>query len=156
MVTVTRLIGTSALLAVAATAALGCGSSTRPAAEAVGRVTLTVTGGFTGWYRVLTVESDGTATAEVVRGPTPAAAGIHVDPAVLARLHALVSDVAFARLKPAYLPPPGGADQQDYTVTAEVGRHTIRTMSRDGAVLPPILSEVLAILNGILSAAASP
>lgn len=156
MGSVTRLIGTSALLAVAAAAALGCGSTTQPPAQTVGHVTLTVTGGFTGWYRVLTVQPDGTAMARVVRGPTPAATSIRVDPAVLARLHALVSDAAFARLHPAYLPPPGGADQQDYTVTAEVGGHTITTMTRDGAALPPILSEVLAILNGILSAAASP
>lgn len=151
-----RLIGNSALLAVAATAALSCGSSTQPAPETVGSVTLTVTGGFTGWNRILTVESDGTAMVQVVRGPSPAATIIRVDPAVLARLHALVSDLAFARLEPAYLPPPGGADLQDYTVTAEVGGRTIRTMTRDGATEPPILSDVLAILNGILSAAAKP
>lgn len=156
MVSVVRLVASSALLALVATAALGCGSSAQPATETVGTVTLTVTGGFTGWYRILTVKPDGNAMAEVVRGPTPAATGIRVDPAVLARLHALVSDVAFARLEPAYLPAPGGADLQDYTVTAEVGGRTITTMSRDGAALPPILSEVLAILEAILSAAASP
>jgi len=60
-----------------------------------------------------------------------------VDQAVLNRLHGLLSDPDFARLEPTYLPSPGGADLQDYTVTAEVGGRTLKTMSRDAANPPP-------------------
>jgi len=136
---------------VAALLVSGCGSTS--GAPSVGRVTYEVSGGFTGWDRVLTVERDGTYTVAVVRGPSPAAGGKKVDAAVLQRLHALVADPEFARLEAAYLPGPGGADLQDYLVTAEVGGKTIKTMSRDGATVPANLREVQGILNGILSAA---
>jgi hypothetical protein len=125
----------------------GCGSTT----QSVGRVTLQVSGGFTGWDRTLTVGSDGTAHVEVTRGPSPPSTTGQVESAVLTRLQSLVSSPAFAQLESAYLPSPGGADLQDYVVTAEVGGRTIRTMSRDGANAPPILRDVLSILNRILA-----
>jgi len=128
-----------------------CGS---PSAPSVGRVTFEVSGGFTGWDRILTVESDGTSSVTVVRGPSPAAGARDVDPAVLQRLHQLVSDPAFEKLDAAYLPGPGGADLQDYEVTAEVGGKTLKKMSRDGAELPANLREVQGILNEILSGSA--
>ncbi len=130
----------------------GCGSPS--SAREVGRVTYEVSGGITGWDRVLTVEPDGTLSVTVVRGPSPATAAKKVDAAVLQRLHGLVSDPAFGRLEAAYLPGPGGADLQDYEVTAVVGGKTIKTMSRDGATVPANLREVQGILNGILSGAA--
>jgi hypothetical protein len=133
-----------------------CGSAPATSGNTVGRVTFQVSGGFTGWDRTLTVETDGTARVQVTHGPTPAAASRQVDPAVLARLHALVSDPAFAQLESAYLPSPGGADLQDYVVTAEVGGRTVRTMSRDGASAPPILRDVLNILNAILAQQSAP
>lgn len=114
-------------------------------------VTLEVSGGFTGWDRLLIVDPDGTAHLKFVSGPTPAAEPRQVDSATLARLHTLVSDPDFTSLAHAYLPPPGGADLQDYTVTAEVDGRQVLTMTRDGANPPSILREVLVILNGILA-----
>jgi len=139
-------VGLLAILLVA-----GCGS---PSSPSVGRVTFEVSGGITGWDRILTVEPDGTFSVSVVRGPSPAAGARKVDSAVLQRLHQLVSDPAFENLNAAYLPGPGGADLQDYEVTAEVGGKTLKKMSRDGAEVPANLREVQGILNGILSASA--
>jgi hypothetical protein len=136
----------AALLLVAA-----CGSTPQASLKAVGVVTLEVSGGITGWDRIVTVQPDGSARIQVLHGPTPSAAGHQVESAVLERLHSLVSDPAFAQLEPAYLPSPGGADLQDYAVTAEVGGRTIKTSSRDGANLPPILRDVLSILSAILA-----
>ncbi len=140
------------MLAVAVLAA--CGSVGGPADETVGRVTYEVSGGFTGWDRILTVEPDGSTRLQVVRGPSPTGETRQVERATLERLHSLVSDPDFAQLEAAYLPPPGGADLQDYTITVELGGRTIKTMSRDGANPPPILREVLSVLNGILITAA--
>ena len=128
-----------------------CGAAGGTGNQRVGRVTYEVSGGFTGWDRVLTVEADGTARVDVKRGPSPASARYQVDAATMTRLHSLLSDPAFARLEAVYLPPPGGADLQDYTVTAEVGHRTFTTMTRDGANPPAILSDVLSVLNGILA-----
>lgn len=139
----------AALLAVFLVA--GCGS---PSAPSVGRVTYEVSGGFTGWDRILTVEPDGTFSVSVVRGPSPAAGAKKVDAAVLQRLHQLVSDPAFENLDPEYLPGPGGADLQDYLVTAEVGGRTVKKLSRDGADVPANLREVQGILSGIMSGSA--
>ncbi len=138
------------LALLAAAVLTGCGSATPSSSATVGRVTYEVSGGFTGWDRILTVEPDGTATVQVVRGPSPAAATASIDRETIDRLHLLVSDLAFAELEAAYLPPPGGADLQDYVVTVEVGDRTIKTMSRDGANPPAILRDALSILNGIL------
>lgn len=135
----------------AAVLVAGCGS---PPSPSVGRVTYEVSGGFTGWDRVLAVEPNGTFTVTVVRGPSPATTSQKVDAAALQRLHELIADPAFERLEASYLPAPGGADLQDYVVTAEVGGRTIKRMSRDGATVPPNLREVQGILNGILSGAA--
>ena len=136
---------------VAATLVTGCGA---PSTPSVGRVTYQVSGGFTGWDRTLTVEPDGTFSVTVVRGPSPAAGARKVDAAVLQRLHELVSDPAFEALNAAYLPGPGGADLQDYEVTAEVAGKTLKKMSRDGAEVPANLREVQSILSGILSSTA--
>ena len=144
-------IARSLILLLAVVAVVGCGATMERGRQSVGRVTYQVSGGITGWDRTLTVEPDGTARLAVSHGPTPPAASRQVDSAVLARLHSLVSDPAFARLDSAYLPSPGGADLQDYLLTAEVGGRTIRTMSRDGASAPPILREVMSLLNGILA-----
>ncbi len=133
-----------------------CGSAPRTSAGVAGRVTLEVSGGFTGWDRIVTVESDGTAWVQVIQGPSPSAGSKQIEPLVLARLHSLVSDPAFAELDSAYLPPPGGADLQDYLVTAEVGGRTLKTMSRDGADPPAILRDVLRILNEILAQISAP
>ena len=141
------------LVAIALLATVACGSSETSNQPSVGRVTLEVSGGFTGWARILTVESDGTARVQVLRGPSPSAGTLQLDADVLSRLHDLVSDPAFAQLAPAYVPPQPGADLQDYTVTAEVGGRTLKTMARDGASPPPVLREVLSILNGVLAAA---
>jgi hypothetical protein len=103
-------------------ALLGCGGGPPPAGGAVGEVTLHVTGGFTGWDRTLVVGADGELTYTVLRGPTPPAApATRMDAQTLARLHALVSDKAFARLEAEYSPPPGGADLQRYAITAHAG-----------------------------------
>ena len=144
-------MGKVGLMLVVLALAAGCGSVSQQSGLSVGRVTLEVTGGFTGWDRILTVEADGTARLQVVRGPSPPAGSHLVEPATIERLHSLVSDPAFAQLKEAYLPPPGGADLQDYIVTAVVDGHTIKTMSRDGANPPAILRDVLSILNSILA-----
>lgn len=138
----------AALLLVMLACALACGS---PATPSVGRVTYEVSGGFTGWDRILTVEPDGAFTVTSVRGPSEVTAGVLVQPAVLQRLHELVGDPAFEQLEPAYLPAPGGADLQDYIVTVEIGGKTIKRMSRDGATVPANLREVLGILNGIMA-----
>jgi hypothetical protein len=123
---------------------------TSPHAASVGVITFEVSGGFTGWDRTVIVDPDGTAHLKVDRGPSPPVAPTQVDAATLARLHALVADPAFASLAHAYLPPPGGADLQDYTITAEVDGRQVLTMTRDGASPPAILRDVLGILNGIL------
>jgi hypothetical protein len=145
-----RIAQTVALLGIVLALA-ACGMPPQASGKIVGRVTLQVSGGFTGWDRTLTVDPDGTARVHVTRGPTPPTASGQVDSAVLAKLHSLVADPAFGQLEPAYLPSPGGVDLQDYAVTAEVGGRTIRTMSRDGASAPPILRDVLSLLNGILA-----
>ena len=145
-----KIAGVVAVL-VALVLSTGCGS---PAGTSVGRVTYEVSGGITGWDRILTVEPDGSFTVNVVRGPAPAAGDRKVDATVLRRLHELVSAPAFERLEAAYLPGPGGADLQDYVVTAEVTGKTIQKMSRDGAEVPANLREVQGILNGILSSSA--
>jgi hypothetical protein len=138
-----------ALLVVASVAA--CGSAAGTAGK-VGRVTYEVSGGFTGWDRILTVEADGTASVRVVLGPSPAAGSYHVDQETMDRLHALLSDPAFAQLEAEYPPPAGGADLQSYTVTVGRGGRTIKTTTHDAASPPQILHDVLAILNGIMAA----
>ena len=139
---------TAALLVLAIGLVLACGS---PAGPSVGRVTYEVSGGFTGWDRILTIQPDGAFTVTSVRGPAPVTGSTKVEPAVLQRLHELVGDPAFEQLEPAYLPTPGGADLQDYVVTVEIGGKTIKRMSRDGATVPANLREVLGLLNGIMS-----
>ncbi|HEX9364252.1 MAG TPA: hypothetical protein VGA47_10765 [Candidatus Dormibacteraeota bacterium] len=148
------VVKAAALVIVVALVA-GCGSVLQPGANSVGKITLTVSGGIAGWERTLTVEPEGKAHVQVVRGPSPAAVDKEVDRAVLTKLHELVSDPAFAGLERQYLPSPGGADLQDYVVTAQVGDRTITTMSRDGANPPAILRDVLTILNGILASSTS-
>ena len=131
---------------------VACGASPQPGAQSVGRITYSVSGGFTGWERVLTIEPTGKARIDVVRGPSPAVTERQVDAAVLKRLHDLVSDPDFSALKPQYLPTPGGADLQDYVITVELDGKTFQTATRDGAERPQILGDVMTILNGILSA----
>jgi hypothetical protein len=140
-------------LPLVAAAMVACGSVPQSGGQTVGKITYSVSGGIAGWQRTLTIEQDGTARIEVVRGPSPGATDKQVDPAILQRLHHLVSDPAFAALQREYLPTPGGADLQDYVVTAEVDGKTIQTMTRDGAAVPQILRDVLTILNDILRAA---
>src|SRR5438128_2314096 len=41
--------------------------------------------------------------------------------------------VALLRARGAYLPPPGGADLQDYVITVELDGRRLQTMTRDGA-----------------------
>jgi hypothetical protein len=138
----------AALLLVAIGFTVACRS---PATPSVGRITYEVSGGFTGWDRVLTVEPDGALTLTAVVGPSPVTGSARVEPAVLRRLDELVIDPAFEQLEPAYLPAPGGADLQDHVVRVEVGGRTIERMSRDGATVPANLREVLGILNGIMA-----
>src|SRR5256885_1042894 len=142
----------SAALCLLAMAA--CGPSAEPA-HVVGMVTYEVSGGFTGWDRMLIVDPDGTAHMKFAGGPTPAVSPVQVDPATLKRLHDLVSADDFASLAQAYLPPPGGADLQDYVVTAEVDGRQRLTMTRDGAQRPQILQDAMQILNEILTRATS-
>ena len=131
---------------------LACGTSPGPGAQSVGRITYSVSGGFTGWERVLTIEPNGKARIDVVQGPSPGVTERQVDAAVLRRLHELISSPDFAALKPEYLPAPGGADLQDYVITVELDGKTFQTMTRDGAERPQVLGDVITILNGILSA----
>jgi len=131
---------------------LGCGSVPQPAGQTVGKITYSVSGGIAGWQRTLTVEPDGTAVVQVVRGPSPGTSQHQVEATVLKRLHDLVRDPAFAALQKEYLPSPGGADMEDYMVSVEVDGRTIKTMTRDGAEPPRILRDVLGILNQILAA----
>jgi hypothetical protein len=130
---------------------VACGSVSQPAGQTVGKITYSVSGGIAGWQRTLTVEPDGTAVVQVVRGPSPGTSQHEVEATVLKRLHDLVRDPAFAALQKEYLPSPGGADMQDYMVSAEVDGRTINTMTRDGAEPPQILREILGILNHILA-----
>jgi hypothetical protein len=130
---------------------VACGSVPQPAGQTVGKITYSVSGGIAGWQRTLTVEPDGTAVVQVVRGPSPGTSQHQVEATVLKRLHDLVRDPAFAALQKEYLPTPGGADMQDYVVSAEVDGRTINTMTRDGAEPPQILREILGILNHILA-----
>src|SRR5256885_7370372 len=104
-----------ALLACTLLLAAACGAG-QPVEPVVGTITYEVSGGFTGWDRVLTVDHDGKAQVNYVTGPSPNGGVPHVDPTTLARLHLLVSDPKFAALDAAYLPPPGGADLQDYVI----------------------------------------
>ena len=138
-----------------------CGTSIPTASHTVGMVTLEVSGGFTGWDRLVIVDQDGSAHMKSMDGRPVPASVVRVEATTLARLHALVSDDAFAALQAAYLPPPGGADLQDYAITAEVDGRQRQTMTRDGASRPQILDDVLAILSAVLAsiesgAAASP
>ena len=130
---------------------VACGSVPQPAGQTVGKITYSVSGGFTGWQRTLTVQPDGTAVVEVVRGPSPGTSQHQVEATELKRLHDLVRDPAFAALQKEYLPSPGGADMQDYFVSVEIDGRTIKTMTRDGAVRPQILRDVLDVLNHILA-----
>ena len=147
MSTLIRVSATLGLLAL-----VGCGSAAQPAGQNVGRITYTVSGGIAGWERTLTVEPDGTAQVQVVRGPSPGTTRQQVDATVLKRLRDLIRDPAFGALQREYLPTPGGADMQDYTVTVEVDGRILKTMTRDGAQPPKILRDVLTILDGILRA----
>ena len=155
MTTKSLLIGTlcGSLVALGLPA---CGSSATP--PAVGRITFEVSGGFAGIDRTLTVEPDGTARVTVISGPSPTSSPrpYQVEPAVLERLHELVSGTDFAALGPSYMPKPGGADLQDYTLTVEIGDRKLTTATRDGATRPPVLDEVMTILAGIIAAAAAP
>jgi hypothetical protein len=132
-----------------------CGTVPQPAGQTVGRITYSVSGGIAGWQRTLTIEPDGTASIEVIHGPSPGTSRQQVDPAVLKRLHDLVREPAFAALQGQYLPSPGGADMQDYVVSAQVDGRSLQTMTRDGANPPQILRDVLGILNQILASAAT-
>ena len=131
---------------------VACGASPQPGAQSVGRITYSVSGGFTGWQRVLTIEPNGKARIDVVRGPSPGITERQVDATVLKRLHDLVSSDEFASLKAQYLPTPGGADLQDYVLTVELDGKTVQTMTRDGASRPQVLGDVISILNEILRA----
>jgi len=131
---------------------VACGSVPQPAGQTVGTITYSVSGGIAGWQRTLTVQPDGTAVVQVVRGPSPGTSMHQVEATVLKRLHDLVRDPAFAALHKEYLPTPGGADMQDYVLSVEVDGKMLRTMTRDGAEPPQILRDVLIILNGILAA----
>src|SRR6266852_8123179 len=128
-----------ALLAVVLLLAAACGTAP-PATQVVATITYEVTGGVTGWDRLVIVDPDGTAHMKYVTGPSPQADPRQVDAGTLSRLHDLVSDPKFAALEAEYLPPPGGADLQDYVITVELdGRHR-QTTTRDGADRPEILS----------------
>jgi hypothetical protein len=133
-------------------AVIACGSVPQTGGHSVGRITYSVSGGFTGWERMLTIEPNGKARIDVVHGPSPGVTERQVDATVLKRLHELVSRPDFAALKPEYLPAPGGADLQDYVITAELDGKTFQTMTRDGAERPQVLGDVITILNGILTA----
>ena len=143
-----------ALLAYTLLLAAACGAG-QPVEPVVGTITYEVSGGFTGWDRVLTVDHDGKAQVNYVTGPSPHADVRQVDATKLSRLHLLVSDPKFAALEAAYLPPPGGADVQDYVITVELDARRLQTMTRDGAERPAILREVMGILNEILASLAS-
>ena len=130
---------------------VGCGAAPQSGEKTVGRITYSVSGGIAGWQRTVTVEADGTAVVQVVRGPSPGTSRHQVEATELKRLHDLVRDPAFEALKKDYLPTPGGADMQDYIVSVEVDSRTITTMTRDGANPPQILRDVLDILNHILA-----
>jgi hypothetical protein len=130
---------------------VGCGSAPQSGGQTVGRITYSVSGGIAGWQRTVTVDADGTAVVQVVRGPSPGTSQHQVEATELKRLHDLVRHPAFAALQKEYLPTPGGADMQDYIVSVEVDGRTITTMTRDGANPPQILRDVLDILNHILA-----
>jgi hypothetical protein len=143
------------VFAVLLAAVVGCGAAPQPGASTVGRITYTVSGGIAGWQRILTIEPDGMAQIQVVRGPSPGTTQQQVDATVLKRLHDLVRDPAFGALQREYLPTPGGADMQDYVVTVEIDGNIKQTSTRDGAQPPQILRDVLGILNQILAAAST-
>jgi hypothetical protein len=144
-------VSRASMLLVLMALAVACGSAPQPAGQTVGRITYSVSGGIAGWQRTLTVEPDGTAVVQVLRGPSPGTSQHRVETTVLNRLHELVSDPAFAALHKEYLPTPGGADMQDYVISVEVDGRTITTMTRDGADRPQILRDVLDVLNHILA-----
>jgi len=137
------------LLALALLLAAACGTA-QQVKPVVGTISYQVSGGFTGWDRILIVDGDGAAHIKSVSGPNPQADTRQVDAGTLARLQALVSDPKFAALEAAYLPPPGGADLQDYVITVELDGRQRRTMTRDGANRPEILGEAMVTLNDIL------
>jgi len=141
------------LLAVALLLAAACGAAP-PATHVVGTITYEVTGGFAGTDRLLIVDHNGTAHMKYVTGPSPQADPVQVDAGTLSRLHELVSDPKFAALEAEYLPPPGGADLQDYVITVQLDGRQLQTMTRDGADRPEILREVMGILNKILTSVA--
>lgn len=136
--------------ALAALFLIGCDAA--PASpQTVGRVTLEVSGGFTGWDRIVAVEPDGSVTINTIRPASDTRTGLTLSPADLKRLHSLVADPSFARLQPSYLPATQGADEQDYVVTAVIGSSVFNTMTRDGAEIPDLLREVLDIMLPLLS-----
>ena len=130
----------------------GCGNVQGERPSVVGEVSLEVSGGFTGWDRIVRIDKDGGVTIQVLRGPaigTSRAKGLDKDS--LKTLQTLVASTAFAELESAYLPPAGGADEQDYLVGAEVGGKVLVRRTRDGANIPNVLAQVLAVLNAVLA-----
>jgi hypothetical protein len=138
------------LLVIALLFAAACGT-TQPARPVVGTITYQVSGGIAGWDRTLIVDPGGAAQIKVENGPIVLTNPRPVDAGTLARLRDLVSDPKFAALDPEYLPPPGGADQQDYVITVELDGRQVQKSTRDGANRPEILDEVMATLNEILA-----
>ncbi|HEY6876161.1 MAG TPA: hypothetical protein VI384_07355, partial [Candidatus Dormibacteraeota bacterium] len=82
----TKLIAACLLLL----SVVACASTSAGQARQVGTVTLTVTGGFTGWNRRLTVDPNGTATLNVIQGPAPIRGPHAISNDQLARLRSLI------------------------------------------------------------------
>jgi hypothetical protein len=147
-----RLAYAAAVAAVAASMLLAACGSPAASSPAVGRVTLEVSGGIAGLDRMVTVEPDGAVTVQDMRATAGTPVAKRMARADLQRLHALIRDPAFAALGPAYLPETQGADEQDYVLTASLGSSVVTTMTRDGATAPPILRQVLELLNPLFAA----
>ena len=121
-----------------------CGGGT----HGIGSVTLVRSGGFAGRVDSVTVSAEGTITRS---GPGRASSVAHLGTGRLRRLHELVSNQDFMRLRPSYLPANYCCDRYEYRISAQDGPTLVTTTTGDDQVrCPPVLREVIALLNDLL------
>ena len=99
-------------------------------------------GGIAGFDDRLVIHTDGSAHLS----RRQAAVDFTAPPDTLERLRTLLGDIPFERLRAEYLPPRGGADLFEYTVSFR-GK-SIRCVD---TAIPPDLQPLVQLLSGIAS-----